>query len=234
MANTFPKPTPADGNGRLGGRLPERREGRRSGSMLRTDRICVGLAAALLLVGTDCVFGQIQLDAGPQFAKIHVHAVDLLGHQIRHANFGLVPTGGEGKLPIESSSGDFSHIPYGKYVLRAMAAGFNIAQREIKVDRREVWVTVALLVWEAHAIRPEPTLAGEVIPPISTKTAWAKLVGVYNDVTMEAAITEGRFFHFEPEAPGIYVVMIIDDGRILDLTQVEVQGYKRLQLQLPK
>jgi hypothetical protein len=202
--------------------------------MLRTDRLRVGLAAVLLLVWRESVFGQIQLDLGPQFAEIHVHAVDELGRRIQHASFDLLPIDTEGKPRIDSSSGDFSHIPYGKYMLKVTAAGFNIAQRELEVDRSDVWVTVALLVWEAHVMRPEPTLAGEIIPPISTKTAWAKLIGVYNDITIEAAITGGRFFHFEPKVHGVYVLMIINDGRILDLRQVELQGYKRLQLQLPK
>jgi hypothetical protein len=203
--------------------------------MLRTNRIRVGLAAVFLLVWTDGVFGQIQLDVGPQFAEMHVHAVDPVGRQIQHANFDLVPSGKEGGPRLNSTSGGFAHIPYGEYLLRVSAAGFNIAQREIKVDSGEVWVTIALLVWEAHIVRPGPTLAGEVVPPLSMKTAWAKLVGVFNDVTMEAAITGGgRFFHFEPKAPGVYVLMIIDDGRIIDLRQVEVQGYRRLQLQLAK
>jgi hypothetical protein len=67
-------------------------------------------------------------------------------------------------------------------------------------------------VWNAHVPRLPAVLAGRVIPPIARGRAWAKLVGVYGSISIESGITPEGYFHFEPESPGIYIILIINES----------------------
>ena len=185
----------------------------------------------LMVLASRPAAGQIHVepDEGPQFGAVHIQPVDILGHPMRQFRVFIIGVGALASVHAESQTGDFPRIPYGDFVIRVSAAGFKTVERVIGVDRPTVWVTVPLAV-SSHFAESVPVLSGKVIPAITEGKAWAKLVGVYDNSVIEAAVTtEGRF-HFEPKTVGIYVLLIVNEDRVLSMERIELMGYKYIEI----
>lgn len=187
------------------------------------------LGLAVFFVGSISAQIHVALEHDPQFAAIHIQSVDILGRSIRKAHVRLTSVGNGNGAVFESETGDLDRVPYGDYRVRALAPGFNTGERSITIDRPNMWVTMPLTVW-SHFVRDEPVLSGKIVPPIADGTVWAKLVGVYNNVVLESAVTGQGLFHFEPKDPGLYIVLVIKSDRVLDTAQIELIGYKRIEM----
>jgi hypothetical protein len=148
-----------------------------------------------------------------------------MGAPLRHATVQLFEPGSQ--KAREAGAGDFAQIAYGAYVVKATAPGFEPGEREILVDHDYVWITLALVAWRGHLPPVQPVLAGRVITQFSG-VMWAKLVGIFNGVSMESAVSSSGYFHFEPKVVGVYVVILLGEGRVLGMAQVTLDGYKSI------
>jgi hypothetical protein len=187
------------------------------------------LGLAVLFFGSISAQIHVAPEHDPQFAAIHIQSVDILGRSIRKGRVQLTSVGNRNGAVFESEAGDFARVPYGDYRVRALAPGFNTGERSITIDRPNMWVTMPLTVW-SHFVSDEPVLSGKIVPPIVDGAVWAKLVGVYNNVILESAVSEQGLFHFEPKDPGVYIVLVIKSDRVLDTAQIELTGYKRIEM----
>lgn len=185
----------------------------------------------LVLVLSLAARGQVvALDEGPRIATVHAHLVGVFGYPIGQGRIEMVRKGETTPKLSASEDGDFVRVPYGTYVVKAIVTGFNSREQALEVGRPEVWVTLALTVGSVGGVDPEPVLSGRVIPPVTTGRAWAKLVGVYNNVNMETAVSSRGFFLFEPKLPGLYVVLVINGERVLDMQQFELRGNRVVEM----
>ena len=191
-----------------------------------TSRTLNRAPAVLLLLARHLAPAQVPLAREPLSASIHVEVVDLLGRPLSGAEVTLAAQSGAAPKTYAAKEGDFGGIPFGKYVLNVAVRGFRTYSESVSVDREEVWRTVALEISTPHTTTPEPVLAGRLSPPPGTGgRTWARLLGIYNGVRLEAPISERGFFHLEPGVDGIYVLVILNQDRVLDMRRVDVFGY---------
>lgn len=187
------------------------------------------------VVGVVCcsfaLSGQISTNSRGVVGNVSILVVDELGHEISNARIELAREG-QPTDRFAIQSGKPVAIAYGKYNLEVIAPAFRTERRLLDVSRPQVWLTQQMTVWAEGESRPHSVLSGEVKSLPSDGRVWAKLVGVFNDTILESPITEGRFFLFEPRLDGAYLLMIIREGRVLDIRQVALHGYKTVQVQL--
>jgi hypothetical protein len=184
----------------------------------------------LLAAAAAYASGQVADGSGSSAGAVSILVVDEIGHNVPNAEIQLTRDG-QREQHFESTTGKAVTVPYGKYDMEINAPGFRTERRVLDVARPQVFATEQLTVWLEGEPRPHSVLSGEVKQLPTTGHVWAKLVGVYNDVALESPISEG-FFVFEPGLNGVYLLMIISDGVVLDIQQITLRGYKAIQVQL--
>jgi len=147
--------------------------------------------------------------------------VTVFGRPLEADRITLTPAARRSAASIEGSGADF-WLASGDYNLAVTIRGFKTSRQTIKVDRSVVWVTVPLILGTQGLDDPQ-ILSGKLLSALPIGEIWAKLIGIYNNLTAETSVTkEGRFV-FQPEPPGRYLVLVINEDRILTMQQVDLQ-----------
>jgi hypothetical protein len=168
----------------------------------------------------------LETDNGPKVATIHIRPTDKSGEPIQAATAILKRI--DSSTEIHPSSGtEFLGVPYGDYRL-SVGANFFFSRDDVivAVDRREIWRTVTLSIAGIDGVPPcRAVVSGQLkgMPKV-TGRLWAKLVGVVDDVSVEADVSERGFFLFEPHFTGAYILMIINDAKVLHTEQLDVKA----------
>jgi hypothetical protein len=114
-----------------------------------------------------------------------------------------------------------SDIPYGLYRLCARSTGFWTACTEVPVYQPEVWAVLPLRV------EPDPFGLAQVTGMLRNVTSpgspvWVRLMGVYWGMTVDAKADSSGRFQMSGIPPGQWVLVTIQDKRILDTRPIEV------------
>jgi len=153
--------------------------------------LCVLVLAAAGTAGT-CPRIRAQADESslPR-ATVHVVVCDLFGGRIREAQVAqihLLSRDRKRDLVPHWNASVISGVPYGYYTLSAWDTGGGIAEREITVNTKEVWVRVGLSFPAGERAGPPGalTITAEVLPPPTNGDWWARAEGVVLNVSREA------------------------------------------------
>jgi hypothetical protein len=188
--------------------------------------LCFCLFSGPLLQAQNAAEKDIQ-----NLSAVHIECVDTQGRRLHFAKARLRGAEHE-QRPIEGDgNNDFRGIPYGDYIVEAAAPGFNLEKRRLSVSAQDTWLTVSLAPWAQEGDLPSPVLAGRILTHLEPGSIWAKLIGVYNGVTLESGVTGEGFFHFEPRVPGVYVLLLIRAGQLIEMRKIDLLGgYQRVEI----
>ena len=203
--------------------------------------LCV-LALAAAGTTSTCPRVRAQPDESslPQ-ANVHVVLCDLFGGRIREAQIAqihLLSRDRRRDLVPHAKATVITGVPYGYYTVSAWDTGGGIAEREITVNTKEVWVRVGLSFPAGQRVGPpgDLTITGEVLPQPAKGDWWVRAEGVVLNVSREAPISrEGRFAIGGLEM-GAYLVEVFDGSKLRHTETVEIdlkQPNTRLRISLP-
>jgi hypothetical protein len=137
--------------------------------------LCV-LALAAAGTTSTCPRVRAQPDESslPQ-ANVHVVLCDLFGGRIREAQIAqihLLSRDRRRDLVPRAKATVITGVPYGYYTVSAWDTGGGIAEREITVNTKEVWVRVGLSFPAGQRVGPpgDLTITGEVLPQPANTT----------------------------------------------------------------
>lgn len=124
----------------------------------------------------------------------------------------------EGKLVYRSEVGSRAvvRLPYGRYEVTFDAESFRSAHRDVVIDKPECFVVMAS-AFVPEGKGPSGSISIKVEPAISCVgegPLWAKLVGIFADVTEQREISTAGFALFDPVDAGAYVVIVVDGSRV--------------------
>lgn len=198
------------------------------------------LILALAAAGTQstCPHVRAQADeAALPRATVHFALFDPFGGKIQAAQIHLYSRDRKRDLVPPPNATVIVGVPYGYYTVSAWDPGGSIAEREIAVNTKEVWVRVALSFPAGDRAWPpgDLTITGEVLPPPTSGDWWARAEGVVLNVSKEAPISrEGRFTIGGLEM-GAYLLEVFDGFKLRHTQTVEVdirQPNSRLRISL--
>jgi hypothetical protein len=114
-----------------------------------------------------------------------------------------------------------SHVPYDFYKLCARATGFWTACTELPVYQPKVWVVLGLR-FGISGLTGLSDLTGIVRNKRSGQSLWVRLIGIYSGMSIDAAVDSSGQFRMSGIAPGQWVLVTLQDGRILKVLPVEM------------
>ena len=199
---------------------------------------------ALAVAGTTSTCPRIRAQADeislPR-ATVHVVLCDQFGGRIREAQITQIQLRSRDRkrdLMPQAKATVITEVPYGYYTVSAWDTGGGIAEREITVNAKEVWVRVGLSFPAGeHAWPPGGlTITGEVSPPPANGDWWAKAEGVVLNVSREADVSRDGRFTIGGLEMGVYLVEVFDGAKLRHVETVEIdfkQQNTRLRISVP-
>jgi hypothetical protein len=157
-------------------------------------------------------------------ATVHVLVFDPFGGRIGNAQIHLRSRDRKRDLVPRANATDITEVPYGYYTASAWDTGGGVAEREITVNTKEVWVRVALSFPAGERAWPpgDLAIAGEVLPPPTNGDWWTRAEGVVLNVTREAPVSrEGRFDIGGLEM-GTYLLEVFDGSKLRHAETIKI------------
>jgi hypothetical protein len=127
----------------------------------------------------------------------------------------FVDAGNQQDLAAKFRGGVATAIPYGVYRVEGKQPWYYPDERYVRVYQPSVTIVLGLR-FASELPEVPPTLPGRVVGLTGpADRIFAKLIGVYENVSMEAAVDAGGKFTLGGLAPGAFILLIVNDQRIL-------------------
>jgi hypothetical protein len=186
--------------------------------------LCI-LALALAGAATPARV-RAQADESLPQATVHFVLFEPFGGRIPEAQIHLLSRDRKSDLVPHANATVITGVPYGGYTVSAWDKGGGIAEREITVNTKDVWVHLAVpfptfeRAWPAGDL----TITGEVSPPPTNGDWWVRAEGVVLNVSREAPIPRGGLFTIGGLEMGTYLVEVFDGAKLRRVETVEVHA----------
>jgi hypothetical protein len=184
------------------------------------------LFSAALLYAADCVPVN-----PPQYGRIRVDAVNLIGTPIRNLTIELTPVGRPAAQSLDFEGALADRVPYGAYRMRVGAPAYQPAEREIRVAQSDATVRLELPL--PRECSNYATVVGTAKLPPGTGKLWIKAVPVVGTGGSEAPIAADGTFRIAGLDDGNYLLLVLDGSTILHTeTLPKVSGNRPVALDL--
>ena len=198
------------------------------------QRTLGGTLLTFFLLLIACSLGQGQ----SRKATVHIRIVDHSGQDLGAPEVSLFRSEDKGqdftsRFRILRSTA--TGIPFGIYKLRAYAPGFWSGERQVRVFQDDVWVVLSLELGmgKLEGGLSTYTLSGRVRSlPFPEQPAWLRLSGVYSTVVIDAKASDTGDFSMSGIPQGLYVLIVTQDGKALDVRTVQVPAAGSLEIKL--
>ena len=199
--------------------------------MIRLSTVGITMIS-LLLSFSGAIGGQRR-----ESAAVRLRIVDVAGRDLGEANVEeFAPKNNEADLAKKFRRNAAFGIPFGVYHLRAGAAGFWSAQRDVRVFQPDVWVVMQLDLGMGTTEGGLQTfsLSGSVSGLRSiSQPVWLRAVGVYSGVIVDAKVDDDTgHFALAGLPQGAYVVITVQAGRVLDTRSAQIPTASPLHIDL--
>jgi len=161
----------------------------------------------------------------PQKATVHIRIVDSSGQDLGEPQVELFRSEKDGKDFASHFRQGSATVPFGIYRLRVFTKGFWSAEREVRVFQSDTWVVLSLELGmgELEGGLLKTSLSGSIrnLPSVE-EPVWLRLSGVYSAVVMDARADDAGHFSMAGIPQGVYVLIVIQDRKVLDVRTVRV------------
>lgn len=167
-----------------------------------------------------------QAEGGLPRATVHIMAFDPFGSSIFAAQVHLFSRDRKQDLAPPGHPTEISGVPYGYYILSAWDTGGGLAEREVTVNTKEVWVRIGLSFPAGDRASPPGDLliTGDIHPPPGDATWWARAEGVFLNVSREAPVSRAGRFTIGGLEMGTYLVEVFDGSKLRHAETVEIDN----------
>jgi hypothetical protein len=127
----------------------------------------------------------------------------------------FIDTGNQQNLAAKFHDGAATGIPYGVYRIEGRQPWHYTAERYVRIYQPSAAVTLGLR-FAAELPETPPTLPGRIIGLAAPAgRGFVKLVGIYEDVSVESAIDSGGNFTLGGLSPGAFLLLVVGEKGIL-------------------
>jgi len=189
------------------------------------------LFSASLLYAANCVPVN-----PPQYGRVNIEAVNLIGNPIRNLTIELIPLGRPAAQSLDFEGAVATRVPYGAYRMRVGAPAYQPAEREIRVAQANTAIRLELPLpreCENYATILGNAKLGNVKPAVGPGNLWVKAIPVFGTGGSEAPIAADGTFRIAGLDDGNYLLMVLDGSTILYTeTLAKVSGNRQVTLDL--
>ena len=189
---------------------------------------CMIALAAVSAMSASFLRGAQAADRRIPNATVHVEVFGPFGERIARPEIHLLSSDRKRDLARQGQVSPIADVPYGSYVLLAWDAGGGMAEREIAVNTKDVWVRIGIhfpagdVLWPAGAL----VIAGEVQPIPSGGDWWARIEGVFVHVCKESPVSREGKFSVGGLQMGTYLVEVFEGSKLRHVEAVAIDPKK--------
>jgi len=179
----------------------------------------------VLLAGVLAGWCQINAQPGLPVATVHVEVFGPFGDRIPAPEVRLYTPDRKRDLARTELDTSIPGVPYGQYVLVVSSKGVAVAERELAVNTKDVWVRVGLPFPGGNRAWPggDLTISGTVTPaPANPNGWWARVDGVFLHSRKESPVSRSGQFHVGGLEMGTYLVQVFENAKLRHVETVEI------------
>lgn len=165
-----------------------------------------------LVCAAECV--QVGPPQAPQFGRVEVSAVTILGDRVRNLSVDLIEIGSGKSFKSEFRDGVANRIPYGRYTARVYAPGFITIERALLLAQPEISLRTQLNV-SMECGGGTGGVHGSIQPAPGDRELWVKIVPVLGSGGGEVRVSRTGTFQLEGLEEGDYLVLVLDGKSII-------------------
>lgn len=186
---------------------------------------CDYFIRALLLASILPPVQGLQEQRALPVATIHVDVVGPFGATVQFARVQLLSADRKRDLSAPQGGLIIANVPFGRYILIVSDQGGGLAEREVVVNAKEVWVRAGLSFPGGNRAWPggDLTISGDLVPPPrNVKGWWVRIEGVFLHDSRESLILPSGQFSISGLEMGSYMVEVFEGNKLRHAETVEI------------
>jgi hypothetical protein len=163
-------------------------------------------------------------DAKLPLATVHVQVCGPFGEKIETAQIHLLSPDRQRDLARPGQKSVIADVPYGTYIVSAWGTGGGVAEREVTVNTKVVWVRIGLPFPGGDRLWPggDLVITGDIRPAPAGEDWWARVEGVFLHGIRESPISQAGKFSVGGLEMGTYLVEVFEGSKLRHIETVEI------------